>query len=161
LITTTRIIPTARLVPKAVPYLGVKALVAVLSALIFSPQSWALDTPSIFGSGMVLQREKPVVVWGWTAPGDVVDLSFADQSRSATADPAGRWEILLDPVPASSEPRRMTISSAKGDTRVYDNVLVGDVWILAGQSNMGWPLSKCDGGAGDTGHRQKKTEPVK
>lgn len=145
--TTTRTIPTARLSPKAVPYLGVNALVAVLSALIFSPQSWALDIPSIFGSGMMLQREKPVVVWGWTAPGDVVDLSFAGQSRSATADPAGRWEVMLDPLSASSEPRRMTISSAKGETRVYDNVLVGDVWILAGQSNMGWPLSKCDGGA--------------
>lgn len=120
---------------------------AMLSTLIVSCPAWALELPSIFGSGMVLQRGKPVTIWGWADTGTVVSISFAEQSHSAKTDPAGRWEIRLNPLPASSEPHSMVISSGTGERHIYDDVLVGDVWILAGQSNMGWPLNKCDDGA--------------
>lgn len=123
-----------------------KSTTALLAFGWLSSVSAALEMPSIFGDGMVLQREKPALVWGWAAPDTKIEISFAAQSHSTQADPAGRWEIQLDPLPASSKPQSMTVTSSTGGKRVFTDVLVGEVWILAGQSNMGWPLRDCDGG---------------
>lgn len=123
-----------------------KSTTALLALGWLSSVSAALEMPSIFGDGMVLQREKPALVWGWAAPATKIDISFAAQSHSTQADPAGRWEIQLDPLPASSKPQSMTVTSSTDGKRVFTDVLVGEVWILAGQSNMGWPLRDCDGG---------------
>ncbi len=120
---------------------------AILSVPLALSSAGALEIPSIFGAGMMLQREKPVTIWGWAAAATEVEVNFAGQSHSATADPDGRWEVVLDPLPASAQPRSLVITAADGAERTFDDVLVGDVWILAGQSNMAWPLRDCDGGA--------------
>ena len=92
----------------------------------------------LFHDNMVLQRGKPVPVWGRGKPGEVVTVRFADQSKTATTAPSGKWQVMLDPMPASSEPRTLSASSPLKDHSVtVPNVVVGDVWLCGGQSNMG------------------------
>ena len=92
----------------------------------------------LFHDNMVLQREKPVPVWGRAKPGEVVTVSFAGQKKTATVDASGKWQAILDPMPASAEPRILTASSPVKDHSVtIPNVVVGDVWLCGGQSNMG------------------------
>ena len=103
--------------------------------------------PSIFQSGMVLQCQKPVPVWGEAAPGSEVTVTFAGQTQTAVADFSRHWRLVLDPMDASMTPGEMIISSNHGDSTVrLTDVLVGEVWVLSGQSNMGWPLGRCEGG---------------
>lgn len=84
---------------------------------------------------MVLQREMPVPVWGWAAPGAEVKVGFAGQEKTARADGTGYWKTTFDPLTTSAEGRTLTISSG-GDTRTLQDILVGEVWVCAGQSNM-------------------------
>jgi sialate O-acetylesterase len=93
---------------------------------------------SLFNNSMVLQRDKPVPVWGRGKPQEVVTLEFAGQKKSATADASGKWEVVLDPLQVSAEPRSMIVSSSVPEHRIeLNDILVGDVWLCAGQSNMG------------------------
>jgi sialate O-acetylesterase len=82
---------------------------------------------------------------------DDVTVEFAGQARSATAGPDGRWRVALSALDACTEPRPMTIACGGpgGSRRVIQNVLVGDVWVCSGQSNMEWPLASSDGGRED------------
>jgi sialate O-acetylesterase len=122
---------------------------AALIALVGTMAKADIRTPSILSANMVLQRERPVPVWGWAEPGERITVEFAGQQKEATAAAEdGRWRISLDPLAASVEPRAMTICGDRSDRPVqYDNILVGEVWVLAGQSNMGWPLGKSAGAA--------------
>lgn len=95
-----------------------------------------LELPAIFSDGMVLQRDKPVAVWGWHEPGAKVTVAFAGQTKTAQADAAGKWMTRLDPLTASAEPREFVVSSAEGGTKTIADVLVGEVWLCGGQSNM-------------------------
>jgi sialate O-acetylesterase len=113
---------------------------AVCALLLCSLSAHAeLRLAHIFQNHMVLQREKPVPVWGWTAPGETVTVRFAGQEKSGQADDKGYWKIILDPLPASSEPRKLTASTGTQQSAI-DDVLVGEVWLCAGQSNMARPL---------------------
>ena len=91
-----------------------------------------------FGDHMVLQHGKPAAVFGTADPGAAVNVGFAGQRKTATADADGKWKILLDPLPVSKQPADLTISRPAGGTAplVLHDVLVGDVWICSGQSNM-------------------------
>lgn len=100
--------------------------------------------PSIFANGMVLQSGQPVPVWGEADPGTEVTVEFAGQRKNTVADSSNHWKIVLDPLAVSSTPRKLKVSSPVSHFEFQ--VSIGEVWILAGQSNMGWPLSKCDGG---------------
>ena len=100
---------------------------------------------NIFQSNMVLQRDKPLKIRGWAEPGASVTVVFGTQKRSAEAKQDRSWEVLLEPMPASPEPQRMTVES-DGKTLTLDNILLGDVWLLGGQSNMEFPLAKVENG---------------
>ncbi len=89
----------------------------------------------IFDSNMVLQRDKPVRVWGWAEAGETVSVNFGKQSKQVKAGKDGQWEVDLAPMPASAQPRTFAVKG-KGHTITYTNVLVGDLWVLGGQSNM-------------------------
>jgi len=93
----------------------------------------------IFSDNMVLQRDKPAPVWGWAEPGEAVTVDFAGQQKTATAGADGKWTVTLDPLPASREPRDLMLNG----TPAVKNVLVGEVWLCGGQSNMGLSLSDC------------------
>ena len=108
----------------------------LIGLAIFSAETQAeLRVPHIFGDNMVLQREKPVAVWGWADVGEQVTVDFAGQRKDCLAGQDGRWRTALDPMPACAQAAELTIRSA-GSSVVFKNVLVGDVWLLGGQSNM-------------------------
>ena len=102
-----------------------------LAALCALSASAAVKFASPFGDGMVLQRGKPVAVWGTADAGEKVNVTFAGQSASATAGADGRWLVRLAPMEASAEGRVLKAN----DDEVKD-VLVGEVWLCSGQSNM-------------------------
>lgn len=91
----------------------------------------------IFGDNMVLQRGKPDAIWGWSNPGDTVRVRIGDRSATATAGADHRWQVSIEP-PAVGGPYTVTISGPH--TVTLHNVLVGDVWLCDGQSNMELPL---------------------
>jgi len=101
-----------------------------------------LKLPAVFSDNMVLQRNEPVKVWGWDAPGAVVSVEFSGQKHSSPVDAAGRWMVCLDPLEATKNSATMTVSSSdKSERRDIRNILVGDVWFCSGQSNMEIPVS--------------------
>ncbi len=95
--------------------------------------------PKIFGEHMVLQQQMPIPVWGWADPGEKVTVTLGDRSATATACKKGKWSVKLDPVPVGG-PYEMKVSG-KNDL-VLKDVLVGEVWICSGQSNMGFTVSR-------------------
>ncbi len=94
-----------------------------------------LQVDRMFRSGMVLQRDRLIRVEGTAAPGSEVKLSFAGQQKQTRSDASGCWQIELKPLAASNQPQVMKIVSGKGQI-VINDVLVGDVWLVSGQSNM-------------------------
>jgi len=95
--------------------------------------SAGVEIASIFGPEMILQRDLPVPIWGTAEPGERVNVSFAGQTKVATADGAGRWLVRLDPLDASNEPRTLAVRGAGRPVEVA-NVRVGEVWlVLAGR----------------------------
>lgn len=95
----------------------------------------ALELGAPFADAMVLQQGRPVPVWGTAAPGAEVSVRFGEASATATADATGRWRAALPSLAASKEGRALVVSSA-GETRTLRDVLVGEVWLASGQSNM-------------------------
>jgi len=91
----------------------------------------ALGLPAIFSDGMVLQRHMPVNIWGWAPPGAAVTVAFAEQSVQTVADAGGRWHLRLEPLEASLEARRLTVSAPGAPDVVVNDVLVGEVWFTA------------------------------
>ncbi|MGE9290727.1 MAG: sialate O-acetylesterase [Puniceicoccales bacterium] len=96
-----------------------------------------IEMPSIFGHKMVLQREMKTPIWGTAAPGKTVTVAIAGQSHQTQADSEGKWEIRLTPMQAGGP---YTLQVSGENTLTFNNVLFGDVWICAGQSNMQWPV---------------------
>lgn len=128
------------------------ALFALTAALLLSPfaSSVAQDQPapaielgSPFRDNAILQREMPVPVWGWSKPGAKITVEFAGQNESATAGADGKWMLKLKPLTANAEPAEMVIQEA-GKKVVLKNILVGEVWMASGQSNMQWIAGKSD-----------------
>jgi len=107
----------------------------------------AVQLPSIFSDHMVLQRELPLPVWGKAAPGEAVTVEFAGQQKNAKADASGRWMVKLDPLTASAEPQILKA----GNVTIQD-VLVGEVWLASGQSNMEWEMQMKPDSAADIPH---------
>lgn len=104
---------------------------------ILLPAQADVRPASIFTDNLVLQRDQPVPVWGRAAPGETVTVEFAGQKVSTQADGAGKWKVALKPMPANASPQTLTIN-----TTTFTNVLVGDVWLCSGQSNMGLEVRK-------------------
>lgn len=93
---------------------------------------------SLFQDHLVLQRDARIPVWGRAEPGERVAVSFAGNNESTTADSHGRWRVDLEPRAASAEPRELTVSGRT--IVVIRDVLVGEVWLCSGQSNMAFPV---------------------
>ncbi len=99
--------------------------------------------PKIIGSNMVLQREKPLPIWGWASAGEKITVQFLDQEKFAVANDSGYWRVELSPVKASFKPEQMTIKGR--NTITLTNILVGEVWLCSGQSNMEYPMKRFAG----------------
>ena len=129
-------------------FFSVVAALALLNGKAFAapPQETAplpFVSP-IFGDNMVLQRGKPNVVWGWSQPGDTVRMEIGENSATGTAGADGKWQVRIQP-PAPGGPYTVKISGRQ--TVELHDVLVGDVWICAGQSNMQFSLGQARNGA--------------
>lgn len=97
--------------------------------------------PVCFTDDMILQRNAPVAIWGDAAPGSEITITFAGQTAKTKADKNGEWRTSLKPMSANSTPQVLRISSTlDSKTLELKNVLVGEVWLAGGQSNMGFPL---------------------
>ncbi len=96
--------------------------------------------PKILGHNMVLQQLKEVAVWGTAGPGEKISVAFAGQNKSTVADNSGKWSVKLRPMKASFTPHEMTIKGT--NTIVLKNILVGEVWLCSGQSNMEYAMRK-------------------
>ena len=114
-------------------------IVAALSFVTASKATADITLAPVLGHNMVLQRDQQVPVWGWAGPGEKITVVFAGQKKSTTADSSGSWKVILNPLRASAEPQTLSIVAAN---RQLTNVLVGDVWLAAGQLNMEFPLGR-------------------
>ncbi len=108
-----------------------------------------VELAPVFSDNAVLQRDMEVPVWGWADPGESVTVKFADQTQTTTAGTDGKWMVKLSPLSASKENRTLE-ASGPTNTVSAKNVLVGEVWIASGQSNMEMPLW---GGGANFRHR--------
>ncbi len=99
----------------------------------------------LFCDHAVLQRGGPVPVWGWSAPGSSVTVTFAGQSRTAVVGPDGKWLVKLEAMRASAKPRSLSVTNSNThESAVVNDVLVGDVWLCSGQSNMEMGVGICN-----------------
>src|SRR5215472_11574601 len=123
----------------------------VVTVLLSSALCYAdVGLPDIIGSGMVLERDRRVPVWGKADPDEVVTVSFSGQVKKAKADQQGQWRVELDAMPANQTAATMTIAAR--NVIELTNVLVGEVWLCSGQSNMQLTLPETnDGEAAITG----------
>jgi sialate O-acetylesterase len=121
-------------------WLSLRAALVFQLAVIACATHADVTLPRIFGDNMVLQRNKPVPVWGKATPGERVTVAFAGQKKSVTAGANGSWKTILDPLPANKKPQSFVVSGQNKVT--LENVLVGEVWLCSGQSNMEWEVDK-------------------
>ncbi len=123
-------------------------LVRVIVCLVFIA-SWtavaaaAVRLPAEIGNNMVLQCDRPVPIWGWADKGEEVTVTVADQTLKSVAGDDGRWKVVLKKLSASSQPLEMTIKGSSGSARTLRNIVVGEVWVCSGQSNMEMGLDMC------------------
>jgi sialate O-acetylesterase len=97
-----------------------------------------VKVPAIFGSHMVFQRDQKDRVWGWADPGEEVTVKIAGQRHTTKAGADGAWHVMLDPMPHGGQ---HTLAIEGKNVLRFDDVLVGEVWICSGQSNMQWPVA--------------------
>ena len=96
--------------------------------------------PGIFGDHMVLEQDGKIPVWGTADTGEAITVALADHAAKATADANGKWRVDLDPLPPTATPLTLTVT---GKTTVkFADVLIGDVWLCSGQSNMSFALNR-------------------
>ena len=117
-----------------------RLFVSVLSLLaVVLTAAAQLSLPNVFSNDMVLQQGKKVAIWGEAKPATKVVVKFADQTVATVADAEGKWSLHLNEMTASAEPRTLTIRSGR-EKISYEGVLVGEVWLASGQSNMEYSM---------------------
>ena len=120
----------------------IAVLTSLLAVALLAPLAHAeLKLPSIIGDNMVLQRDLANPIWGWAAPNAKVTVSIAHQAHNTNADGEGKWQLKLDPMAGSHHALRMVVTSGQEEI-VLTNIVVGEVWVCSGQSNMQWSVSQ-------------------
>jgi len=134
---------TAKLKYRIKSYLNRYSGLALLAAGLIGCPVWTFATvhlPQVIGNNMVLQREKPVSIWGTGTPFEKVTVQFKGQKLQTIVDPSGQWLVNLSPMKASAAPASMEITGT--NKIVLQNILVGEVWLCSGQSNMEYTMRK-------------------
>lgn len=120
------------------------ALLISLLLLCFLNTTADVRLPDVIGSSMVLQQKQTIPIWGTAEPGESVTVTFGGQKKTVVAGADGKWRIELAKFQASSTPQTMTIAGR--NTIELKDILIGEVWLLAGQSNMQLRLQETDNG---------------
>ncbi len=106
----------------------------------------AVEMCWVFGNNMILQADRPVPIWGQGKPGEEVVVEFAGQQKKTKVGEDGEWKVTLDPMPMNATGQPFTVTAASGN-KSFTDVLLGDVWLASGQSNMAQPgAEKSEGG---------------
>jgi sialate O-acetylesterase len=127
------------------PFLRNLLLVSIATSAGLQPATADVTMPLIFGDHMILQQESKLPVWGWADPGEDVTVSMGGKSAQAKAGPDGKWRVDLPAFPAGTAAMTLTVTGKNKLT--FSDVLLGDVWIAAGQSNMEIPVGVCHNAA--------------
>ena len=134
---------TARIVlVAALFFLSHSAHAAEMAPGADSPRQLAIELGAPFCDNMVLQRGMEVPVWGWSKPRTEVAVEFAGQKQMTKAGKDGKWVVKLNDLKASFKPAEMVITENTGKKVILKNILVGEVWMASGQSNMQWKVGK-------------------
>lgn len=116
-----------------------KKTVLLLATTMITSVGWAtVRLPNIFGDNMVLQRDKPIPVWGWADKNEKVTIQFNGQTKTVKADKNGQWKVLLNAEKAGG-PYNLSVQGQNNIT--LHDILMGDVWVCSGQSNMEFPVN--------------------
>jgi sialate O-acetylesterase len=123
-------------------------MLAALVIAAFSAHA-GLKLAAIFGDNMVLQQQMAVPIWGWAAPNANVTVEFSGQKKSTRADTDGKWIVKLGKLKASADPQNLIVEVAETpemkSSKIFTNILVGEVWLASGQSNMEKPIGRQPG----------------
>ncbi len=115
-----------------------KKIIIVSLTIFLSLHAFAnIRLPKILGDNMVLQRNKPITIWGWADANEKISIQFNKQTKSTKADKAGKWIVVLSPEVAGG-PFQLIVKGK--NTITLSNILIGEVWVCSGQSNMEWHL---------------------
>ncbi len=118
-------------------------VLAALTWLALGVPAWtAVRLPAVIGDHMVLQQDKPVSIWGWAEPGEKVLVGLAGHEVNARAGADGRWSVTFPPLQAGGGPMELVVRGDRSPEIVIRDILVGEVWVCSGQSNMEWPLAQ-------------------
>jgi sialate O-acetylesterase len=127
-----------------------KSIVSVAAALVMicwaTPLSAEIRLPAVIGPNMVLQRGRPVAIWGWADPKETVTVSLAGQSASDRAGQGGKWRVTLPKMDADGLTHTLLVKGSSGSTVSVENVLIGEVWLCTGPSNIQWQVKRCVNG---------------
>ena len=106
----------------------------ILASLLIQHQATAeVKLPKVFGNHMVLQQAQPLTIWGWANPGEKITVQLLSETKTATANEKGEWKVVLSALKVGG-PVTMTVKAA--NTITLKDILVGEVWLCSGQSNM-------------------------
>lgn len=116
-----------------------RSILAIIALVALHAASAEVRMPRFFSDNMVLQRELPIRLWGTASKGERITVSFGGSSAVVRADRSGRWQATLPAMEADATPRELIVAGRSNELR-FGNVLIGDVWLCSGQSNMEWRL---------------------
>ena len=118
----------------------------LIAGIFLYPAPAAADVtlPKVFGTNMVMQRDIALPVWGQADPGEKVTVRLGAREKTATADKDGNWKVTMAAMKCSDKGATMTVS---GKNKIeFENILIGEVWVCSGQSNMQWSLNRSTNG---------------
>ena len=125
-------------------------LVATLITVTLVTSVFAeVRVPSLIGDNMVLQQGRKVRIWGWANPKERVTVEIAGNKASVVTDDGGHWQTMIGPLKSGGP---FTLNVTGSNVLSFNNVLVGEVWVCSGQSNMEWPLVNTNNGADTVAH---------
>src|SRR4051812_26936699 len=117
-------------------------LIGIATVLVLVATAGAdVKLPAIFADHMVVQRDVPIAVWGWGAADEEVTVTLGGSTQTTTTQ-GGKWSVKLDKLAASAEPLTLTVKGK--NTLTVNDVLVGEVWLCSGQSNMAFTMNRAD-----------------
>lgn len=132
-----------------------RAFLALVASAFPAALEAAPTLNPLFSDHAVLQRERPIAVWGSAAAGERLTVRLGSASRTVRADRSGTWRVEL-PAMAAGGPHRLVVTGAGGEADAAEDLLIGDVWLCSGQSNMEWPVSQALNGGNEV---QNSSDP--
>ena len=117
-----------------------KFFISLLVLLLHLPLMAEISLPALFSDGMILQQKIAAPVWGWAPAGTQVSVQFGSQSKNTSVDSSGKWMLKLDPLEANAQAQELKITVGS-ETKTISDVLVGEVWLCGGQSNMDFTMA--------------------